>query len=238
MIRPILLCLLMTVPLAQAAAADTVILLHGLARSPLSLIRLEVALRSEGYSVQNLDYSSRSAEIAALAESTLGPVFAAAPTDGRRIHIVTHSLGGILVRQYLHDHGVPAALGRVVMLAPPNEGSEVVDRMRDWKLFQLVNGPAGSELGTRATDRPRALGPLPDGVEVGVIAGDRTFNPLMSQFLPGPNDGKVTVAATHLAGEAGHVTLHASHTWIMWKGDAIGQVKTFLSEGRFAPSPI
>ncbi len=223
----------MTATLPLAAAPDTVLLLHGLARGPLSLIRLEAALRAAGYRVRNLDYASRSAEIAALATTTLGPILGDAPPDGSRIHIVTHSLGGILVRQYLHDHGVPPALGRVVMLAPPNEGSEVVDRLREWKLFQLINGPAGLELGTGEADGPRALGPLPAGVEVGVIAGDHTLNPFFSALLPGPNDGKVTVAATHVAGETDHVTLPATHTWIMWRGDAIAQVELFLRDGRF-----
>ena len=229
------ICLFMIAPLSLAATPDTVVLLHGLARSPLSLFRLEVSLRAAGYNVRNLDYPSRSSDIASLAETTLGPVFADALAQGPRIHVVTHSLGGILVRQYLHDHGVPAALGRVVMLAPPNEGSEVVDRWRDWKIFQLLNGPAGLELGTGATDGPRGLGALPDGVEVGVIAGDRTLNPLFSWFLPGPNDGKVSVAATHVEGEADHLTLHATHTWIMWRSDVEAQVKNFIREGRFYP---
>ena len=100
------------------------------------------------------------------------------------------------------------------MLAPPNEGSEVVDRLRGWKLFQMINGPAGLELGTGLADGPRALGPLPAGVLVGVIAGDRTLNPFFSA-LSRRNDGKVAVAATHVAGETDHVTLPATHTWII-----------------------
>jgi len=225
---------------SRLAAADTVVLLHGLGRSPLSLKRLEVSLRAEGYVVRNLGYPSRSADIATLAAETLGPVFresgAAAADSGpaARIHVVTHSLGGILVRQWLRDHGVPPALGRVVMLAPPNAGSAVVDRLRDWRPYRLVNGPAGLQLGTGAGGVPFALGPLPAGVEVGVIAGDRTLNPLLSSLLPGANDGKVTVAATHVAGETGHLTLPATHTWIMWRHDTAAQVAAFLRDGRFA----
>jgi hypothetical protein len=138
------------------------------------------------------------------------------------------------VRQYLHDHGVPAALGRVVMLAPPNEGSEIVDRLRGWKLYQWINGPAGLQLGTDEASVPRTLGPLPPGVEVGVIAGDRTLNPLLSSLLTGADDGKVTVAASHIAGEVDHLTFHATHTWIMWRGDTVAQVGAFLRDGRFA----
>ena len=218
----------------SARAADTVVLLHGLARGPLSMLRVEKALQAQGYTVRNLDYPSRREDIAHLAEETLGPVFAAAPASGGRIHLVTHSLGGILVRQYLHVHGVPAALGRVVMLAPPNEGSEIVDRLGGWKIYQWLNGPAGLQLGTGADSVPHLLGPLPAGVVVGVIAGDRTLNPFLSALLPGANDGKVTVAATKVAGEADHITLHGTHTWIMWRGDAIDQTIAFLRDGRFA----
>jgi triacylglycerol lipase len=217
-----------------ARAADTVVILHGLARGPLSMLRVEKALQAQGYTVRNLDYPSRSEDIARLAEETLGPVFAAAPADGGRIHIVAHSLGGILVRQYLHVHGVPAALGRVVMLAPPNEGSEIVDRLHAWKLYQWINGPAGLQLGTGPESLPHLLGPLPSGVEVGVIAGDRTLNPFLSALLPSANDGKVTVAATNVVGEADHITVHGTHTWIMWRGDAIAQVEAFLRDGHFA----
>lgn len=223
----------MAAPVRLPATPDTVILLHGLGRGPLSLKRVERALQAEGYDVRNLGYPSRAAEIATLADATLGPVFAAATGDAPRIHVVTHSLGGILVRQWLHDHGVPPSLGRVVMLAPPNAGSEIVDRLHDWKLYQWVNGPAGLLLGTDAASVPRKLGQLPAGVEVGVIAGDRTLNPLLSALLPGVGDGKVTVAATHVVGEADHLTLPATHTWIMWRSDTVAQVAAFLSTGHF-----
>lgn len=229
-----LLLLFVTASARLPAAPDTVILLHGLARSPLSLKRLELALRADGYTVRNLAYPSRSGAIAALADAALGPVFAHAAADGPRVHLVTHSLGGILVRQYLQDHGVPPALGRIVMLAPPNQGSEVVDRLRDWKLFRAVNGPAGLQLGTDPDSVPRRLGPLPAGTVVGIIAGDHTINPLFSALLPGADDGKVTVAATHVAGEADHLTLPATHTWIMWRGDTVAQVQAFLRDGHFA----
>ena len=137
------------------------------------------------------------------------------------------------MRQYLHDHGRPAALGRVVMLAPPNAGSQLVDRFRGLRLYRWINGPAGLQLGTDAASTPNTLGPLPTQVQFGVIAGDRSLNPLFSLCLPGPNDGKVTVTATHLAGETAHLTLPYSHTWLMWRAPVIAQVKSFLRDGRF-----
>lgn len=221
---------------APAHAADTVVLLHGLGRSPLSMARLERNLRAEGYEVRNLSYPSQRTDIRTLAETTLGPVFGAAPADAR-IHIVTHSLGGILVRQYLHEHGTPASLGRVVMLAPPNQGSALVDRLERWAFYRAINGPAGLQLGTATGSTPNTLGAIPPGVDVGVIAGNRSWNPLFSAWLAGPDDGKVTVASTHVAGETDHLTLPGSHTWIMWRRPALDAVRTFLLTGRFGNKP-
>lgn len=199
------------------------------------MARLEHDLRADGYHVLNLAYPSQHADIRTLADATLGPVFSDAPA-GTRIHLVTHSMGGILVRQYLHDHGTPASLGRVVMLAPPNAGSELVDRLRGWSLYRALNGPAGVQLGTDAASTPCTLGPSPPSVEIGVIAGNRSLNPLFSACLTGPDDGKVTVASTHLAGETDHVTVPHSHTWLMWRRPVLDQVKVFLHTGRFVPA--
>lgn len=223
------------------SAADTVVLLHGLGRGPVSLWVLARALEREGYTVRTLRYPSQRAPVAELAEQALGPVFGsdsassgAAVDPGGRVHIVTHSLGGILVRQYLRDHGVPAKLGRVVMMAPPNAGSEIVDALRDWRAYTWINGPAGLDLGTGPVAAPARLGAAPVGVEIGVIAGDFSWNPLFSALIPGADDGKVGVARTHLAGEADHLTLPYSHTWMMNRAETRRQVLAFLRTGRFA----
>ena len=214
-------------------AADRVVLLHGLGRGPRSMIPLEWSLRRSGYEVVNLRYPSQRASIRELAEHALGPVFSEAPEDGK-IHVVTHSLGGILVREYLREHGVPERMGRVVMLAPPNAGSEVVDTLAGWRFYGWINGPAGRDLGTDAAHAPARLGPIPPSVDVGVIAGDFSWNPLFSSLIPGPDDGKVAVARTHVAGERDHLTLPYSHTWLMNRAKTRRQVLTFLREGRFA----
>jgi triacylglycerol lipase len=146
------------------------------------------------------------------------------------IHFVTHSLGGILVRQYL-EHDEIESLGRVVMLGPPNQGSEAVDRYVDWPAYAWFSGPAGQQLGTGEESVPRALGPV--DFDLGVIAGNHTFNPILSTMLPGKDDGKVTVAATRVEGMRDHLELPVTHVFMMRNRDVIEQVIYYLANGRF-----
>jgi hypothetical protein len=151
-----------------------------------------------------------------------------------RIHFVTHSLGGILVRSYFrrHDSG---KLGRVVMLGPPNQGSEVVDRLGGWWLFRKLNGPAGSELGTDPDSTPNMLGPV--DFELGVIAGDRSINWINSLMINGKNDGKVSVERTKVAGMKELLVVHLAHPFLMRNKAVIGYTLSFLKHEYFKPSP-
>lgn len=217
-------------PPAAAAAADCVIILHGLARSARSMEPMAEALAAAGYEVHNIDYPSRDAAVAELAARTLPPAVqrcGAAST----VHFVTHSMGGILLRHYLAGHRLER-LGHTVMLAPPNHGSEVVDKLADLPGYRLWNGPAGLELGTGADAVPNRLGPFPGSL--GIIAGDRSFNPLLSWLVPGPDDGKVAVARTRLEGMDDFIVLPHTHTFMMRAGPVIRQTLRYLSEGRFA----
>lgn len=214
-----------------AAEGEHVILLHGLARTDRSMEPMADALKAAGYAVTNLSYPSRTAPIDRLSEDAIGPALAKCRKAGAtRIHFVTHSLGGILVRSYLSRHAIPE-LGRVVMLGPPNQGSEVVDRIGTWTLFNWVNGPAGRELGTAAGATPNRLGPAT--VCVGVIAGDRSINWINSLMIAGPDDGKVSVERTKIDGMADHLTVHATHPFLMRNAAVIAQTIHFIREGKF-----
>jgi triacylglycerol lipase len=219
-------------PAVAARASDCVILLHGLARTSRSMEKLERAFADRGYSVVNVDYPSRKYSIEILAELAVSKGLAScqSPIDGQ-VHFVTHSLGGILVRYYLAQHALPN-LGRVVMLAPPNQGSEVVDRFGRVPGFGLLNGPAGAQLGTDSNSVPLKLGPV--SYPVGIVAGTRSINLLLSLALPNPDDGKVSVARTKVQGMTDFITVPASHPFIMRHPRAIAQAVTFIEGGAFA----
>jgi hypothetical protein len=140
-------------------------------------------------------------------------------------------MGGILLRQ-LRASGASVPFGRVVMLGPPNGGSEVVDKLGELALFQWLNGPAGSQLGTKAGSLPRALGPT--DLEAGVIAGKNSINPILSFLIPGEDDGKVAVENAKLPGMRDFLVVPVSHPFLMRDADVIAQTIRFLQTGQFA----
>jgi triacylglycerol lipase len=255
LLAALLCCLAMVAPVTAADTPhDTVVLLHGLGRTNWSMSFLASTLTRDGYRVINLTYPSRTVTLETLAHEWLpaqlrlhglatfasasGPSATAPDRPTPRIHFVTHSMGGILVRLWLRDCGTPADLGRVVMLAPPNAGSELTDRFNAFPPFRWLTGTNGRRLGTAATDLPQTLGPWPvtrasNSASLGIIAGNRSLNPLFSALLPGPDDGKVTVARTHLDGMADRLVLPYSHTWLAWHTTTARSVHAFLRDGYF-----
>lgn len=196
---------------------EYVILLHGLCRTSRSMARLGQVLSKAGYEIYNKSYPSRKMKIEDLSEKYVGAAVKYCRERGAKtIHFVTHSMGGILVRDYLSRHQVEN-LGRVVMLAPPNQGSKLVDYWRKFRFFYWINGPAGGELGTEAVSTPNRLGPV--SYPVGVIAGQR--------------DGKVSVEGTKVSGMTDHVVIEARHTFIMNHSEVVSQILNFLKEGIF-----
>lgn len=209
---------------------EDVVLLHGLGRSGRVMRPLERELAREGYRVHNLSYPSTRKSPELLVEYLHGEIAECCGWAGR-VHFVTHSLGGVMARAYLAEHPMPN-LGRVVMLAPPNHGSEYVDVAGHWKLFQLLLGPTAVQLGTGVTSLPNRL---PDAdFELGVIAGTGSINPLGDAVIGAANDGTVSVTSTQLAGMRDFIEVDTSHTFIMRNANVTRQTIEFLRGGRFA----
>jgi pimeloyl-ACP methyl ester carboxylesterase len=213
-------------------ASEWVILLHGLGRFRQSMRKLERHLKSLGYSTINLAYPSTTKSIETIAETHLAPAVQSCDAQSAgKIHFVGHSLGGIIVRQYLQRHSVPAG-SRLVMLSSPNQGSELVDLLMQVPLlYQWVAGPAGQELGTGPDAVVSRLKPV--GIEVGVIAGNRSVNLLFSAFMDGPDDSMVSVKSTMLPEMRDFLIVPNIHTFIMRDPLVMRQVAHFLKHGRF-----
>lgn len=217
---------------AATTPTECVILLHGLARTSGSMAKLGDALKGNGYSVANIGYPSRQHPIESLAPEAIDRGLSVCRKHApAKIHFVTHSLGGILVRYYLSRADIPE-LGRVVMLAPPNQGSEVADKFSGVPGYTTINGPAGHQLGTESGSVPNMLGPVT--YPVGVIAGTKSINFILSTAFNEPNDGKVSVTRARVEGMADFIELPTSHPFIMRNPEAIRQTLKFLKNGGFA----
>jgi triacylglycerol lipase len=214
---------------ASDPAPETVVLLHGLGRSPGGMKILELRLEADGFEVFNLEYDSRASSIEDVTAS-VDKQLEHCCVASRRVHFVTHSMGGIVLRALLHDHPVHNA-GRAVLLAPPNAGSEIVDELSKYPLFELVLGPLAIQLGTSVNQLPRTL--PPPSIPFGVVAGNHWWNPVGAALLPGASDGTVTVESTRLDGMEDHLVVPHTHSFLMNSPAVAGAVSTFLHTGRF-----
>ena len=216
-----------------AAEGRCVILLHGLGRTHYSMSKLSTYLKLHHYIVINQSYSTTRKSIEELAEQSIAPMINAClkyqPDD---INFVTHSLGGIVLQQYLQHHKVPK-LSRIVMLAPPNHGSPIADLLHNNFLFKIIIGPSGQELQTNNHSVPNQL-PQHFPHQVGIIAGNFSFNPFGKLFFTHEaNDGEVAVSSTRMNDMQDFIVLPVSHTFIMSNTRVMEQILYFLDNGKF-----
>lgn len=215
--------------IAGSQFKEAVILLHGLGRSSSSMNKMETSLCDSGYLVVNIDYRSTETSIADIADSLVLPLVDSLDAVVEKIHFVTHSMGGIIVRHLFAQHHIEKA-GRIVMLGPPNQGSEVADFLTKIKIGAVL----GKNLKMLRTDSASLVNllPAPD-CDFGIIAGNRSINWINSLLIKGKDDGKVSVERTRLEGMKGHIVMPVTHTFMMQNRKVIAQVQHFIKHGRF-----
>lgn len=212
-----------------------VLFLHGHGRFGASMIRLKRAASRSGYATLSPSYPYRRS-LSDIVE-WLSPRIAnfEARLNGP-LHIVTHSLGGLVARACLAENR-PQRLGRVVLLAPPNAGSELADVLFRIGLANLALGRSGAHLRTKRSPVDEAKLGIID-YPVGIIAGSKSLLPMPSQLMVGPHDGKVRIAATHVDGETDHLTLPVTHTFMVYDRRVIRETLAFLERGAFGNLPV
>lgn len=208
---------------------EHVVLVHGLGEFPAHMSVIDAALRAEGYAVSNLAYPSTTGRTADLAERFLMPLIDHL-ADSPRLHFVTHSMGGVMVRHSLAN-ARPANLGRVVMTAPGNQGSAVLELYRRTPPFKLLFGPAGQEAGLGGHCYACTL-PGAD-YELGIIAGTVAFDPVAAIVLRWPNDGRLDFDSVKVDGMTDFTAVPAGHDAVVFHPLTVFQTLQFLRHGRF-----
>jgi hypothetical protein len=203
-----------------------VVLLHALGRTRWSLWWAEWYLRRAGFAPLSIGYPSRRRPIEELAEMVRRQLPRGA---GPSVHFLTHSMGGIVLRHLVRG-GRPPNLGRVVMLGPPNRGSQLASRLKDNWLFRLATGPAGQQIGSEVDSVPNRLGPV--DFELGVIAGMSTLDPF-GRLVAGASDGKVSLDETRVEGAADWIAVRRAHALLVNDGKVLAQAVHFFRHGRF-----
>jgi pimeloyl-ACP methyl ester carboxylesterase len=209
---------------------DGVVLLHGILRTPLSMVGFARFFKKWGFRVLNLGYPSRKHDLAVLLNGIHDPIQRFRETFSGKIHFVGYSMGGLLVRAYLNRYGI-RGLGRVVLIGTPNGGSEVADYLQNRFLYQWVFGPAGQQLITDQRGFQHLFSPLK--AEIGIIAGNKSMPPFGFTMAGTDNDGKVSVVSTHLMEEKDHLTLPTSHMGLLFHPKVRAQMLAFIMRGTF-----
>lgn len=210
---------------ARAEVAQAVVLVHGIWMARLSMVPLQQRLRRAGFDPHVLSYPSLRATPAQNAARLRALVARLrAPT----VHLVGHSLGGLVILHLLEERR-PPRLGRTVLLGSPVNGSAVAHLLaRSWTTRHLLGRSVVRGL---LGEAPR----LPPGPEVGVIAGNLAFGVgRLVPVLAGESDGTVTAAETHLEGAAARLTLPTSHAGLLFDRRVAAATAAFLRSGRFA----
>lgn len=211
-----------------ASDREIVVLLHGLGRNNMAMWLLARRLEDAGFHVERIGYSSLNVSPGEILEEVGSQIDSCCSRHHKTVHYVGHSLGGLLIRAYLQERR-PPNLGRVVLMGTPNRGTPIVDRFRDQWWMELL-GPTTNALGTDSGSFPNSL--EPPWYPVGVIAGVTTRGN-NEPWLPGADDGLVTVEATRLEGMSDFIVLRTGHAFMRYDPEVARQTISFLNDGSF-----
>jgi pimeloyl-ACP methyl ester carboxylesterase len=209
-------------------SGEGVLLVHGITRSSKSMAGYRLPLEKAGFQVVPFDYPSTRVDLNASAEYLHSVIESLEGIE--RIHIVAHSMGGVVARTYRAKHR-DERLNRLVLVGSPQNGAEMADLARDKAniVFKTIFGPAGQQL---ITDQAGFLAKLPKpDVEFAVIAGGHPpdgINPL----IPGDDDGIVSVASTRLAGASDYLYVESMHLALNRNATAHAATVRFLKTGK------
>ncbi len=208
---------------------EKVILLHGIFLHEYMMNSLAKNLRKNGYEVLNVGYPSRRhtiRELTQIVKQKVAPTF----ESSDKIHLVGFSMGGLIWRSILAEIQ-PKNVGRLVMIATPNNGSEVADRLHKNTLVKFFYGPALEDLQTTSANKIPSL--IDSQIEFGIIAGNKPSNSLFNSFFTSENDGTVAVQSTHHTGKKDHIVLPFDHTFAPFYNKVQQQTLHFLKNGNF-----
>lgn len=222
---------------ADQCKKDYVTLLHGLNRDYQDMQRIELALVDQGFEVINIDYPSTEISIEEIAGQVKEIIKEENKNKNCRMNFVTFSMGGVVLRKIFTTYK-PKNLGRVVMIAPPNKGTEVSDFLRDnflSPIFDMIYGPSGKQVGVENEDSIINELPKKANYKLGIIAGKTNFSLFFSNFiLPGKDDGVVSVESTKLEGMSDFIIINSIHYLMPRNEEVIAQVVNFLEKGKFS----
>lgn len=187
---------------------------------------------SRGYKTLNILYPSREKSLEELSMFVHEKIMRCPDyNDTQTLHFVTHSMGGLIARYYIAQYK-PKNLGKVVMLGPPNTGSEFADWFTQNEhlssFYATVFGPAGAQLTTCYTDHPGEI-----TFPLGIIAGNLSINPIAPWVLEGEHDGIVPVERTKIMGMTDHIVIPATHSFMMFNKTVMEQALHFIEHERF-----
>ncbi len=208
---------------------ECVVLMHGLGDVKLSMLKIKKTLEDSEYKTFNIGYTTSNKTIESIAENKLSHKIKNISKKYEKVHFVTHSMGGLILRYYLQENSIPTG-SRIVMLSPPNKGSEIANHFKDSPFYQLILGEVGQQLATDSKVIKKLKGIKPD---IGIITGDTSANPYFSKIIPGKDDGRVSVNNAKLKEMNDFLIVSSTHLSIKYNNEVMRQIVFFIENGTF-----